>query len=117
MGSSAAGTTAAKSPWIIQQAKELIEMIKEATPVTRELISIFFTWMNVKTAMSHKMFKTDEDVVRFVAKVSKIFDSTGVSSTVAAYTYPKCSKYFGRRRLELKQLANTDMDTKAELNW
>lgn len=38
---------------------------------------------------------TEEDMVRAAAQIAAIADPTGVSSTVAAYTYPKCSKYFG----------------------
>jgi len=37
---------------------------------------------------------TEEDMVRAAAEIAAILDPTGVSSTVAAYTYPKCSKYF-----------------------
>ena len=38
---------------------------------------------------------TEEDMVRAAAQIAAIADPSGVSSTVAAYTYPKCSKYFG----------------------
>jgi len=38
---------------------------------------------------------TEEDMIRAAAQIAAIADPTGVSSTVAAYTYPKCSKYFG----------------------
>lgn len=38
---------------------------------------------------------TEEDMVRAEALIAAIADPTGVSSMVAAYTYPKCSKYFG----------------------
>ena len=38
---------------------------------------------------------TEEDMVRAAAQIASIADPTGVSSAVAAYTYPKCSKYFG----------------------
>ncbi len=37
---------------------------------------------------------TVEDRVRAAAQVAAILDPTGVAGTVAAYTYPKCSKYF-----------------------
>jgi hypothetical protein len=39
---------------------------------------------------------TEEDMIRAAAQIAAIADPTGVSSTVAAYTYPKCSKYFGK---------------------
>ena len=37
---------------------------------------------------------TDEDMVRMAAQIASIMDPTGVSDTVAAYTYPKCSKLY-----------------------
>lgn len=38
---------------------------------------------------------TEEDMIRAAAQIAAIADPSGVSSTVASYTYPKCSKYFG----------------------
>lgn len=37
---------------------------------------------------------TEEDMARMAAQIAAIMDPTGVADTVAAYTYPKCSKYF-----------------------
>jgi hypothetical protein len=37
---------------------------------------------------------TEEDIARAAAQIASIVDSSGVSATVASYTYPKCSKYF-----------------------
>jgi hypothetical protein len=37
---------------------------------------------------------TEEDMIRFAAQIAAILDPSGASSVVAAYTYPKCSKYF-----------------------
>ena len=37
---------------------------------------------------------TEEDMVRMAAQIAAILDPSGVAGTVAAYTYPKCSKYF-----------------------
>jgi hypothetical protein len=34
---------------------------------------------------------TDEDIVRLSATIASLADPTGVTGTVAAYTYPKCS--------------------------
>lgn len=36
---------------------------------------------------------TEEDIARIAAQIAAIADPTGVADTVAAYTYPKCSKY------------------------
>lgn len=35
---------------------------------------------------------TEEDMVRIAAQIAAILDPSGVASTVAAYTYPRCSK-------------------------
>jgi hypothetical protein len=35
---------------------------------------------------------TEEDMVRVAAQIAAILDPSGVAATVAAYTYPKCSK-------------------------
>ncbi len=37
---------------------------------------------------------TEEDIARMAAQIAAIADPTGISDTVAAYTYPKCSKLF-----------------------
>lgn len=36
---------------------------------------------------------TEEDMIRLAAQIAAIMDPTGISDTVAAFTYPKCSKY------------------------
>lgn len=38
---------------------------------------------------------TEEDMARVAAQIAAIVDPTGVAGTVAAYTYAKCSRYFG----------------------
>ncbi len=40
---------------------------------------------------------TAEDLARAAAEIASIADASGVSATVEAYTYPKCSKYFGNQ--------------------
>jgi len=37
---------------------------------------------------------TEEDYARYAAEMASNFDPTGISDVVAAFTYPKCSKYF-----------------------
>jgi hypothetical protein len=37
---------------------------------------------------------TEEDMVRLAAQITAILDPTGISDVVAAFTYPKCTKYF-----------------------
>jgi hypothetical protein len=34
-----------------------------------------------------------EDIARVAAQIAAVVDSSGVSATIGAYTYPKCSKY------------------------
>ncbi len=46
---------------------------------------------------------TEEDMVRAAAEIAAIADPSGVASTVAAYTYPKCSKYFPGQGLDGKK--------------
>jgi hypothetical protein len=41
---------------------------------------------------------TAEDIARAAAQIAAAVDSTGISATVGAYTYPKCSQYFGAAR-------------------
>lgn len=36
---------------------------------------------------------TEEDMIRTAAQIAALIDTSGVSDTVASYTYPKCSKY------------------------
>jgi hypothetical protein len=36
---------------------------------------------------------TEEDIARISAEIAALVDPTGAAATVAAYTYPKCSKY------------------------
>jgi|GEM_PF-2671060 len=48
-----------------------------------------------------------EDMIRLAAEIMSLFDSTGISSTIAAYTYPVCSDYgFGVGRASLYQHGN-----------
>jgi len=35
---------------------------------------------------------TAEDIVRISAAIAALVDPTGIAGTIAAYTYPKCSK-------------------------
>jgi hypothetical protein len=39
---------------------------------------------------------TEEDLIRMSAQIAAIADPSGVADVAAAYTYPKCSKYFGK---------------------
>jgi len=43
---------------------------------------------------------TVEDITRIAAEIASVIDPTGIAGVVAAYTYPKCSKYFPGGHLE-----------------
>ena len=45
---------------------------------------------------------TEEDVVRAAAEIAALADPTGVSSAVAAYTFPVCAKYKSKGAFEKK---------------
>jgi hypothetical protein len=41
---------------------------------------------------------TEEDLIRAAAEIAAIVDMSGVSGTMGAFTYPKCSQFFGTAR-------------------
>jgi hypothetical protein len=101
-GSSAAGgaesaSKLAKLKEQFQAMKEAWEKIKNIPDVKKamdaaEAANTIRKGYNVTQAAQNAV--TEEDMARVAAEIAAIVDPTGVSSTVAAYTYPKCSKYF-----------------------
>jgi len=74
------------------------EVLREGTPEIEQAIAVFdlanagrqgYVAMDQLTTAT-----TPEDMARASAEMAAIVDPTGVSSVIAAYTYPKCSKYF-----------------------
>lgn len=50
------------------------------------------TYKIINTAMN---VVTEEDMLRLAAQIASILETSGISATVGAYTYAKCSKYSG----------------------
>jgi hypothetical protein len=67
-----------------------IDKAKKAGKITGAAARGFKSGRTLATAT------TEEDMIRAAAQIAAIADPTEVSSTVAPYTYPKCSKYFGK---------------------
>lgn len=70
-----------------------------------DLANTYFLFSRVDAASldaGENPFQTPEDVVRFIARVTAIFDTTGISSSIASFTYPTCAEYQFQRRLELQ---------------
>ena len=109
LGSSGAATKAATGP---QKASKLAKLKKDFEamkkafeaakngPKMQKAIKAAQAAGKVKkgynASQTLKNAVTEEDMIRAAAQIAAIADPTGVSSTVAAYTYPKCSKYFGK---------------------
>lgn len=47
----------------------------------------------VEAATTPGLISTAEDLARLSAEIAAIVDTSGVSATIAAFAYPKCSKY------------------------
>lgn len=99
-GSATAGLKAS-DPKYIQKIKELFTKVKNLYNKNEEVITFFKDMAKVgKGVSTAKNFielmgmenAQPEDIVRIIAEAISLFDPTGVSSVVAAYTYPMCSK-------------------------
>jgi len=53
------------------------------------------TYTNIDNLMSKDVI-TEEDYIRMAATMAAILDPSGVSSVIAAFTYPKCDKIVGK---------------------
>lgn len=94
IAASGAASTAAQTPGLIEKAKDLIDFISKITEGSSQGQKLMTSLTKAAGVLAnHDTFKTNEDVVRFIAKLTALFDKTGISDTVAAYTYPECSKY------------------------
>ncbi|MFN0085462.1 MAG: hypothetical protein ACKVX9_08750 [Blastocatellia bacterium] len=108
LGSSTSLTAGMSAP---QKASRLAKLKQEFTAMKTQFDILAKTDQRVKTALD--TFKaanagrqgyvametaanatTEEDMIRMAAQIAAIMDPTGVAGTVAAFTYPKCSKYF-----------------------
>jgi len=108
LGTSTSLTAGLSAP---AKASRLTKLTQEFTKLKTQWDVLQKTNQNVKTAVT--AFKaanagrqgyiametianatTEEDMVRFAAQIAAILDPSGAAGVVAAYTYPKCSKYF-----------------------
>lgn len=90
-----------------EEMKEAFEAAKKASPALQKAQKLYD---NGKTAydnskpflQSYTAYNTgtkavtEEDLIRMSAQIAAIVDTSGVADVVASYTYPKCSKYFGK---------------------
>jgi hypothetical protein len=111
LGESDAVTSAATAPEKASKLAQLTEQFnklktayesaKQAYPALQQAETTFKVGFAVKkgvTAISTAAdAMTPEDMVRAAAEMASIVDSSGLTATVAAYTYPKCSEYCKKR--------------------
>jgi hypothetical protein len=109
LGGSGAATAAATGPQKasrLAKLKEQYEKMKAAYEAARKTSTALqnaekaykvydTTSKTYKAVNTAQNVVTEEDMVRLAAQIAAIVDTSGVSATVGAYTYPKCSKYFG----------------------
>lgn len=107
LGSSMAGTagaSAVQNAGKLAQLKELYTKLEAAysaakktypaLAVAEKTVEAGLTVKKGYTAINTALnVATAEDLARVSAQIASIVDATGVSATIGAYTYPKCSKY------------------------
>ena len=90
------GKTAAPGTSVTRQALTMAKV--QALKKTADLQ---LTLINKMAAQTPDQTLTDkwtaEDYARSAAEIAALADPTGVSSTIAAYTYPKCSAIFTKK--------------------
>ncbi|MET0284864.1 MAG: DM9 repeat-containing protein [Polyangiales bacterium] len=99
-----AGTQAQKAGRLAELQKKFTELkaawenLKNNSTVVQTGIMAFDTANKARkgyVATNNLMNSiTEEDIARASAQLAAILDPSGVAATIAAYTYPKCSKYF-----------------------
>jgi hypothetical protein len=81
-----------------EKLKGLYDAAKTTYPALQAAEKVVEVGLTVKKAYTAIETATNaivaEDIARLAAQIAAIVDSSGVSSTIGAYTYPKCSKYF-----------------------
>src|SRR5262249_5200023 len=102
LGSSGAATGAAKAGRLAE-LKKADAAAKAANPKcaqaadaalkVKETAEQAYTGYQI---MSTDTVPTDEDIARLAATIASLADPSGATGVVAAYTYPKCSKLFGK---------------------
>jgi hypothetical protein len=87
----AAYDTAKQTYPAIQTAEKAYEVGSDLNKLRTDINALSTA---AKTAQNNEALA--EDITRAAAQIAAIVDSSGVSATIAAYTYPKCSRYFGQ---------------------
>lgn len=77
---------------LAQKTKTVREVGTKVVKKAQAAAAVGIVTYHVAAADPNKM--TEEDMVRLSAEIASLLDPTGISSTVAAYTHPKCSKIF-----------------------
>ena len=103
LGTSTAATgaaNAAKSPQEISKLRQAYDSMKklyeankdalQAAAKVKQIVGV----VSSGSALASSETVTPEDIARLAAEIAAVADPTGVSATVAAYTYPVCSALF-----------------------
>lgn len=98
MDAPAAASRLAKLKQQLSQMKVAFDRLQESNAAVKTAVQAADAankgkngYIALNTAVNHLV--TEEDMVRLAAQIASIVDPTGISDTVAAYTYAKCSKY------------------------
>jgi hypothetical protein len=75
-----------------RDAKAAYPALKAAEQTVEAGLTVKKGYTAINTAVN---VATAEDLARVSAQIASIVDASGVSATIGAYTYPKCSKYSG----------------------
>jgi hypothetical protein len=127
LGGSSAATSAATSAekaGKLAELKKKFEEMKQAYEAAKKAHASLRAAENTYKAAdaSYKAYTayntannavTEEDLVRMSAQIAAIVDGSGVSATIAAYTYPKCSAYFKGERPKPANASSTPGTTQA----
>ena len=110
LGSSGAATTAVKTATTagkLSKMKQMFTELKTVYEANKKTIDTVKNGVKIlsKAKTAYEGLKgvmdtakddeaTAEDIARNAAELASALDPTGIAGAVAAYTYPKCSKYF-----------------------
>ena len=95
VGAASSAAKASRLAELKQKYKALVdafEMAHDAFDLAQRSKGAYDARQNALELMDDEVV-TEEDIIRIAAEIAAIADPTGVASTVAAYTYPVCSKY------------------------
>ncbi len=87
---------------LVKKAKNIKRGTEKAQGYLEKAREVVDVAQQVDSADPNKM--TAADIIRLTAEIAAIADPTGIASTVAAYSHPKCSQILG----EIKQSNKED---------